>query len=419
MLRYIENQDKRFHTFVANRVAAIHNASSLTQWNYVNTELNPADDASRGASADCLERWLLGLEFLGQSEDAWPKPPADMNVSIDDADPEVKGPIVCAVYRSDPNPLEEIIKRYSSWDRLRRIVAWMLRYKANLLRNIRKRREGEILVDEPTGQVTPIDVDEIKNAETEILKCAQSESFKDECRLLEDNQPKESKGKGKIKKDSKIFNLDPVMNQGLLRVGGRLENALISQDAKHPVILPKNHHVVTLIVNHYRHLSGHSGVEYTLSLIRQTYWIIKGRQTVQTILNQCVSCKKRQAPMAKQKMANLPQDRTTPSKSPFTYTGVDCFGPFGVRRGRTKVKRYGVLFTCLNIRAIHLEVASSLNTESFINALRKFIARRGQPEEIRSDNGGNFVSGEKELREAVRDWNQSQIHKFLLQRSIK
>ena len=118
-------------------------------------------------------------------------------------------------------------------------------------------------------------------------------------------------------------------------------------------------------------------------------------------------------------MASLPQDRTTPSKPPFTYTGVDYFGPFEVRRGRTKVKRYGVLFTCLNIRAIHLEIASSLDTESFINALRRFIARRGQPEQIRSDNGSNFVSGEKELREAVKEWNQSQIHNFLLQRRIK
>ena len=297
-----------------------------------------------------------------------------------------------------------MIERYSSWDRLRRIVAWILRYKTNLLRNVKRRREGETIAYESIGQVTPIEVDEIKNAEIEILKRVQSESFKEECQLLEgNNRPKESRRNCRLKKCSRIFNLDPVMNEGLLRVGGRLENARISQNSKHPVILPKNHHVVTLIVNHYHHISGHSGVEYTLSLIRQNYWIIKGRRTVQTILSRCVSCKKRQAQMAKQKMASLPQDRTTPSKPPFTYTGVDYFGPFEVRRGRTKVKRYGVLFTCLNIRAIHLEIASSLDTESFINALRRFIARRGQPEEIRSDNRSNFVSGKKELREAVKE----------------
>ena len=98
-------------------------------------------------------------------------------------------------------------------------------------------------------------------------------------------------------------------------------------------------------------------------------------------------------------MASLPADRITPEKPPFTYTGVDCFGLFEVRRGRgrAKAKRYGVIFTCLTVRAIHIEVASSLDTASFANALRRFIARRGQPEEIRSDNGSNFVKGEREL----------------------
>ena len=109
----------------------------------------------------------------------------------------------------------------------------------------------------------------------------------------------------------------------------------------------------------------------------------------------------------------------TPCKPPFTYTGVDCFGPFNIRRGRSLVKRYGVIFTCLTVRAIHIEVAPSLVTDSFLNALRRFVARMGNPEEIRSDNGGNFVSGEKELRNCVKDWNQDKIHQLLLLRDIK
>lgn len=118
-------------------------------------------------------------------------------------------------------------------------------------------------------------------------------------------------------------------------------------------------------------------------------------------------------------MASLPADRTTPEEPPFSFTGVDCFGPFEVRRGRTRAKRYGVIFTCLTTRAIHIEVANSLDTESFVNALRRFIARRGQPKEMRSDNGGNFVKGEKELRQEINAWNQEQIHNFLVQRSTK
>ena len=118
-------------------------------------------------------------------------------------------------------------------------------------------------------------------------------------------------------------------------------------------------------------------------------------------------------------MASLPQDRVSPSEPPFSHVGVDCFGPFNVRRGRGTAKRYCVLFTCLSIRAIHIEVVHSLDTDSFINALRRFIARRGQPLHMRSDNGGNFVKGEKELREAIREWNQLKIHEFLLAKGIK
>lgn len=109
------------------------------------------------------QRILSSVGFEVQSflvQDAWPKRPADMNANID-TDPEVKGPVVCATYVSDPNPLKEMIERYSSWDRLRRIVGWTLRYKTNLLRNVKRGREGETIAYESIGQVTPIEVDEI------------------------------------------------------------------------------------------------------------------------------------------------------------------------------------------------------------------------------------------------------------------
>jgi len=118
-------------------------------------------------------------------------------------------------------------------------------------------------------------------------------------------------------------------------------------------------------------------------------------------------------------MADLPEDRLTPDQPPFTSVGVDYFGPFQVKRGRSLVKRYGVIFTCLAIRAVHIEVSHSLDTDSFLLALRRFIARRGQVKEIRSDNGTNFSSGEKELRESINAWNQEKIHENLLQRNVK
>ena len=118
-------------------------------------------------------------------------------------------------------------------------------------------------------------------------------------------------------------------------------------------------------------------------------------------------------------MADLPADRVTPEKPPFSFVGVDCFGPFLVKKGRSQVKRYGVLYTCLVTRAVHIEVAYSMDTDSFINSMRRFIARRGTPELMRSDNGTNFVGGNKELSSAISQWNVQQIHGFFLQKHIK
>ncbi len=118
-------------------------------------------------------------------------------------------------------------------------------------------------------------------------------------------------------------------------------------------------------------------------------------------------------------MASLPEDRLLPDKPPFTNVGVDYFGPFDVKQGRSTVKRYGVLFTCLTIRAVHIEVADSLDTDSCINALRRFISRRGQVSVMRSDNGTNFVGAERELREALSNLNHSKIENAMLQKGIK
>jgi transposase InsO family protein len=118
-------------------------------------------------------------------------------------------------------------------------------------------------------------------------------------------------------------------------------------------------------------------------------------------------------------MADLQIDRVQPDKPPFTYVGVDFFGPLFVKQGRSRVKRYGCLFTCLVIRAIHIEIAHSLDVSSFIDALRRFIARRGRPEEIRSDRGTNFIGAERELKESLEKWNHSKLNEFLCLKEIK
>ncbi|KAK3729480.1 hypothetical protein QZH41_019941, partial [Actinostola sp. cb2023] len=428
VLRSIENDERRFQTFVANRIATIRDMSVPAQWHYVDTKSNPADEASRGLSAMELiesKRWLHAPPFLWGSEEDWPKRPASMG-DVQEDDPEVKKSaksFATKAQEEENATIDDILKRFSSWDKLKKTVAWLIRYKANLREARRKRQLRQSMT---YGEIQPIRVEELKNAETEILKFVQNQSFPSEMTALsvksqnEKDVTENRRVKNMVGRTSPLRQLDPFLSDdGLLRVGGRLGRAPISDEAKHQVILPKQHHVVELIGRHHHQASGHSGLEYVLSMTRQRYWIIKARPTLRRILNTCFSCRRRQAPVEEQKMAHLPEDRVTPSKPPFSFTGVDCFGPFQVRRGRITVKRYGVLFTCLSIRAVHIEVVHSLDTPSFINALKRFIARRGCPEEIRSDNGGNFVSGNKELAEAIAGWNENKIKELLLQKSIK
>ena len=120
------------------------------------------------------------------------------------------------------------------------------------------------------------------------------------------------------------------------------------------------------------------------------------------VLKECMMRRKLRGNPQVQRMADLPFDRVTPGKPPFSFVGVDCFGPFVVKTGRTQIKRYGCLFTCLTTRAVHIEKLDSLEADSFINGFVRFCAKRGVPEKSRSDNGTNFVAGEKELREAMR-----------------
>ena len=118
-------------------------------------------------------------------------------------------------------------------------------------------------------------------------------------------------------------------------------------------------------------------------------------------------------------MSDLPVDRVTSDLPPFTDVGIDYFGPIEVKRGRHTVKRYGVIFTCLTSRAVHLEVAHTLDTDSCINTIRRFVCRRGQVRRLRSDNRTNFVSANRELKQAIKELNQDKIHKTLVHEGIQ
>lgn len=395
VLRYIGNDTSRFHTFVANRIAVIHDGSSRDQWRYVPSSQNPADDASRGIQSD---RWLKGPDFLHHEEGSWPQPLEGLGC---DTDLEIKT-FACSsevTKTCEENSTLSLVHYHSSWIKLVKSVAWILRIKRKL------RKQESDSVTNPF-----LTIADYNDAKKSVIHIVQQNVFSEEIIALEQGNS--------VKKSSPLFKLHPVIHDCLLRIGGRLRKAPMSFDEKHPIILPYKHHVTDLIIRDCHERVGHQGREHVLSSLREQFWIIKGNAAVRKVLRNCIRCRRNQSPVMQQQMSDLPVERVTANEPPFTYTGVDCFGPFYTKKGRSQVKRYGVLFTCLTIRAIHIEVADSMSTDSFINALRRFIARRGQVKVIRCDRGTNFVSGERELREAINEWNQALLHQTLLAKGI-
>ncbi len=266
----------------------------------------------------------------------------------------------------------------------------------------------------------PISVDEMVKAEVAILRLIQKCQFSKEIAIIggehkRENETSCASRKSRIKRSSQLSRLDPFLDQnGLLRVGGRLRKLEeLQEEIKHPVIIPRRGHFTDLIIRHAHENTAHGGRGLTMNELRNRYWIINGNSAVRYYISKCVKCRRLRARVNEQKMADLPKERGA-SAPPFTFCGVDYFGPFSVKEGRKEVKRYGVVFTCMASRAVHIETAVSLETDSFINALRRFIARRGPVREIRSDRGTNLVGAEKELNLALKEMNHEEIQKSLL-----
>ena len=132
-----------------------------------------------------------------------------------------------------------------------------------------------------------------------------------------------------------------------------------------------------MIIQWSHHSVAHGARGMTLNHIRQRgLWIVNANAIVRHLIHNCVICRKLRGKMGYQKMTELPQERCTEA-APFTYCGVDMFGPLIIKERKPELKRYGSLFTCFSSRAVHIEVTNSLDADSFILALRRFMARRG------------------------------------------
>lgn len=407
VLHYINNTTSRFSVFVANRLSVIHEHTSPSQWRHVRSDSNPADFASRGVhTTEELGEWVRGPKFLLTVEESWP---VSSEPEVTSAGLELKQPsrACCKVSRVDEFPL---LSRFSEWNRLLRAVAWLTRFKSYVI--CRAKNVGQY--DAPNKFLTAQELDQ---AQRDVVRMVQRLAFPDElARLTKSSnaahtRPEQLKGS--------LMRLNPTLIDGIICLGGRLTYTNYEQSMRHPAILPKGSLVTELIIRYYHVTEGHCGWSQVLAATRRKFWILQGGTTVKRVVGSCINCRRRLATPCNQLMAPLPLARAEAGRHPFSQVGIDYFGPFPVKRGRAMEKRYGCLFTCLQTRAIHLEVAHTLTTDSFILVLTRFIARRGCPTDIYSDNGTNFVGAVKELRELVQGWNESKLNNYLSQKGTQ
>ncbi|XP_023808300.1 uncharacterized protein LOC105355630 isoform X2 [Oryzias latipes] len=387
VIGYLNNEARRFHTFVANRIQKIHLHTNKEQWRYVPTDQNPADYASRGLSINELmsSDWFTGPSFL------WRKKIRIFEEVISDlplGDPEVKVAQALSTETTEPDCLIDRLSRISCWSCAVCAVA-------RILRRINK--------DKSIGLST---VKEREHAERLIIKDLQRQTYSEELKLLK-------KG-SQLPLHNKLHRLNAFLDSdGVIKVGGRLREANLPHEVKHPAIIPKGHHITRMIISQAHERVKHQGKGMTINAIRtKGYWISGIGRVVASYLRQCVTCRKLRGSTEEQRMADLPLERVSVSP-PFTYCGMDCFGPFYTKQGRNTRKRYGLLFTCFSSRAIHIEMLEDLSTDCFINGLRCFIAIRGMVRQITSDQGSNFLGARNELKEALKEIDGDKLTTFL------
>ena len=409
VLGYIANEMRRFYVYVANRVERIRRSSSPEQWHYVPTNCNPADLGTRSVDASLLQDsvWITGPQFLHDvslQEDVQTCREAKEVCST--TDPEIRPEVI--VKKTEVRTSGTLgTERFSKWSSLVRAISLLIKF-------MRSRRAKNAISSPSQGPPTTIRPVEVqRQAEKLIIASVQQEAFGDVMERLKHGE--------QLTESNPVLKLNPqIDSEGLLRVGGRIDRAIQTNDERHPLILPWSHHAVDLLVKHVHSEVKHQGRHLTQGKLRSKgFWILGGKRLISKVIHQCLVCRKARGKFQEQLMADLPTERVNPSP-PFTNVGIDVFGPWQVvtrrtRGGAAQSKRWAVIFTCLAIRAIHIELIELLDTSSFINALRRFMAIRGPVAQLRCDCGTNFVGARNELEAALAEMDPGDIENYLNQ----
>ncbi|XP_066585644.1 uncharacterized protein [Prorops nasuta] len=356
VLAWSAQHSSKWKAFVANRVEYIQSSLPEAHWSYVNTKSNPADLNSRGINPSQLIHctlWWEGPSIIRETS-------SENSPLMFETNEEIK---TSSIYTNHvTRDLPSFLHNYSSWTKLIRVVSYVLRF-------IDRARRKNVC------QHAHLSALELRTATLRVVKIIQAAAFLNDILTLQ--------GKRSVPSSSRLLSLAPFLDaQGILRVGGRLQHSFLSDNQKHPIILPTNY-LTELLIRHIHITTLHGGLQLTLTVLR------------------CVTCVRQRAKLGTQFMGSLPTARVNRSH-PFEHTGIDYAGPFLVKlhqgRNSKSVKCYIAVFVCMATRATHLELVSKYDTDAFLAALARFTSRRGKPAVIYSDNGLNFQGANKELK---------------------
>ncbi|KAL5500691.1 hypothetical protein EMCRGX_G012286 [Ephydatia muelleri] len=366
-LGWIRSQNKDWKQFVQNRVNSIRKLVAAEYWRHCPGTENPADIPSRGldlSNDTRLQLWLHGprlCHYDHYTENVHIPIPVECLSEMKAADKAVHSLLTKSIGCTPMLNCEG----FSNLQKLLRVTAYVLKF-------IELLKSHSDCVQKPSLK---LNVDDISKAEAYWIKFAQV--------ALEEDR--------RFSTWKQQFNL--VLDENRIwRCKGRLANANITDSAKYPILLDSSHHLTYLIVQRCHERVFHNGTKETLTELRGRFWIVKGRQVVRRILRRCVLCKRFEGkPYDEPPPPPLPVFRVQEAP-PFAVTGVDYAGPLYLKDSN---KVWICLFTCCVIRAVHLEVVPDMTAETFIRCFKRFIARRGIPHKIISDNGKTFKLANK------------------------
>ena len=411
VLQWLSNPELRLDKFTSRRIDRILLYSQPHEWHFCPTDDNPADVASRPLGKSISFRinlWLQSASFLNQPGNCLVTHAALHQVGISNAG------------KSSLTTLSDIIQAALSWYALKKRAAYLMAFAQYMRQKHQKQ----------SFQKPILDAKYLETALQRLTSYVQRECFGSVMEGLRENSPDSLEEiikqlTGHATTDATRRNLSDlrslrclrpyVCTDGTLRIEGRLGKAALPTDEKFPMVLPSRHSFTRLLVLYCHEECAHGGIQYTLMLTRRQFWIIKGLSSIRYYTRRCNACIIRRAHPLRQLMADLPAFRMAFNKKPFANTGCDYFGPILYKEGRSEKKAWGLLFTCLTIRAIHVEIVTYLDLNSFILAFSRFIDLRGPVRSLYSDNGSTFKAAAHVLPELL----QSQgLQSFFRQKEL-